>query len=46
MESAQLQKAIANSKKEMERAAAELNFIAAIKYRDEMNYLKSLLNKK
>lgn len=43
MDGLQLQKAIANSKKLMESAAAELDFIAAAKYRDEMNYLKSLL---
>src|SRR5574344_1935700 len=37
MESAQLQRAMGRSKEAVERAAAELNFIGAIKYRGEMN---------
>lgn len=45
MDDAQLKKSIANSKKLMENAASELDFISAAKYRDEMNYLKSLLKK-
>ena len=42
----QLQKAFASAKKEMERAAAELDFIRAAKFRDEMKYLGELISKK
>ena len=42
----QLQKAMASAKREMEKAAAELDFIRAAKFRDEMKYLGELLTKK
>ena len=42
----QLKRSIINSKHLMEEAAKELDFIAAAKYRDEMNALKELLFKK
>ena len=41
-----LQKMIAAAKAKMEKAAAELEFMEAAKYRDEMNTLKKLLEKK
>ncbi len=40
---AQIEKAIESAKREMEKAAAELDFLRAAKYRDEMNELKKLL---
>jgi excinuclease ABC subunit B len=46
MDKAQLLKAVASAKKEMEKAAAELDFIRAAKFRDEMNTLKELVNSK
>lgn len=46
MNKEQLQKAIASAKREMERAAADLDFIRAAKFRDEMKYLSELLVKK
>ena len=42
----QLQKAMASAKREMEKAAAELDFIRAAKFRDEMRYLGELISKK
>lgn len=42
----QLQKAMASAKREMEKAAAELDFIRAAKFRDEMKYLGELISKK
>jgi len=41
-----LEKAIEKAKKNMEKAASELNFIEAARYRDEMNELKKLLAQK
>ncbi len=41
-----LEKAIEKARKNMEKAAAELDFIEAARYRDEMNELKKLLSKK
>jgi len=41
-----LEKAIEKAKKNMEKAASELNFIEAARYRDEMNELKKLLSQK
>ncbi len=41
-----LQKMIAAAKAKMEKAAAELEFMEAAKYRDEMNTLKKLLENK
>ena len=46
MDSAQLEKMVAAAKKNMEAAAAELDFIIAARYRDEMNALKQLLEKR
>lgn len=42
----ELTKAIESAKKKMEDAAAELNFIDAAKYRDEMNGLKTIAEKR
>ena len=39
----QLKKAVISTKKEMEKAAAELDFLRAAKFRDEMNALKQLI---
>ena len=46
MSQTQLEKAIANVKKEMEKCAKELDFIQAAQYRDEMFRLKELLKEK
>lgn len=46
MDKGQLQKAVASARKEMEKAAAELDFIRAARFRDEMNALKELLETK
>ncbi len=46
MDKRQIEKSIESAKKAMERAAAELDFINAAKYRDEMNTLKELLTTK
>ena len=46
MDRGNLEKSIAYTKRLMESAAAELDFISAAKYRDEMNALKQLLSKK
>ncbi len=46
MSKEQLQKAMASAKREMEKAAAELDFIRAAKFRDEMKYLGELISKK
>ena len=46
MDKEQLQKAFASAKKEMEKAAAELDFVRAAKFRDEMKYLGELISKK
>ena len=46
MSKEQLQKAYASAKKEMEKAAAELDFMRAAKFRDEMKYLGELISKK
>jgi excinuclease ABC subunit B len=39
----QMEMAVAKAKKDMEEAAAELDFLSAAKFRDEMNALKKLL---
>ena len=46
MDKGQLQKAMASAKREMEKAAAELDFVRAAKFRDEMKYLGELISKK
>ena len=46
MNKEQLQKSIIHSRKEMEKAAKELDFIAAAKYRDELQDLERLLAEK
>ena len=46
MDRGNLEKSIAYTKRLMESAAADLDFISAAKYRDEMNALKQLLSKK
>ena len=46
MDKGDLQKVFAAAKKAMEKAAAELDFINAAKYRDEMKYLGELISKK
>ena len=46
MDKADLQKAYNAAKKAMEKAAVELDFINAAKYRDEMKYLGELISKK
>ncbi|NLB67698.1 MAG: excinuclease ABC subunit UvrB [Bacteroidales bacterium] len=43
MSPAELMRAVEAAKKKMEESAAELDFILAAKYRDEMNALKKLL---
>lgn len=43
MSNEQLKRAVLDSKHRMEEAAAEQDFIAAAKYRDEMNALKAML---
>ncbi len=45
MNNGALEKAIEQTRKKMEKAAEELNFIEAAQYRDEMNKLKELLEK-
>jgi len=42
----QLRKSIQQVRKQMEQAAKELNFLEAIRLRDEMNYLKGLVGEK
>lgn len=46
MSTGALEKAIGQAQKKMEKAAADLNFIEAAQYRDEMNKLKELLASK
>jgi excinuclease ABC subunit B len=46
MDRGQLEKMVASAKKNMEAAAAELDFMNAARYRDEMNALKELLEKR
>jgi excinuclease ABC subunit B len=46
MDESALRKAIDNIRKKMEKAASELNFIEAAKYRDEMYELEKILKKK
>ena len=46
MDKKELLRAIDRAKKEMERAAAELDFMNAAKFRDEMNALKRVLEKR
>lgn len=46
MSQVQLEKAILNTKKEMEKAAKDLDFVQAAQYRDEMFRLKELLKSK
>ena len=46
MDRGQLEKMVASARKNMEAAAAELDFINAARYRDEMNTLKELLAKR
>ncbi|MGC9341263.1 MAG: UvrB/UvrC motif-containing protein [Bacteroidales bacterium] len=41
-----MKKAIENIRKKMEKAASELNFIEAAKFRDEMFELEKMLKKK
>jgi excinuclease UvrABC nuclease subunit len=43
MSPAELIRVVEAAKKKMEESAAELDFILAAKYRDEMNALKKLL---
>ena len=43
---AQIESMIVASRKKMESAAAELDFMAAARYRDEMNALKQILETK
>ena len=46
MNAERLKKAIQHSRKEMEKAAKELDFIAAAKYRDELQELERMLSEK
>lgn len=46
MDAEALKKSIATIRKKMEKAASELNFIEAARYRDEMFELEKILNKK
>ena len=46
MDRKELLKAIDHAKKEMERAASELDFVNAAKFRDQMNNFKKILEKK
>jgi excinuclease ABC subunit B len=46
MDHSQLEKMVAAAKKNMEDAAAELDFMRAARFRDEMNALKELLKKR
>ncbi len=46
MDKKELLRAIDRAKKEMERAAAELDFMNAAKFRDEMNSMKRVLEKR
>ena len=46
MDANELQKAVDRAKKMMEKAAADLDFVNAAKYRDEMNNIKKILEKK
>jgi len=46
MNTDEIERAIENAKKQMEKAARELDFIEAAKYRDEMFALKELLDKR
>lgn len=46
MGKAEMQKAIDNTKKEMQKAAKEMDFLAAAKLRDEMFALEKLFNEK
>ena len=46
MDKKELLKAIERAKREMERAAAELDFMNAAKFRDEMNSMKRVLEKR
>ena len=46
MKPEQIKEAMNSAKVEMERAAADLDFIQAAKFRDQMNALKKLLEKK
>lgn len=46
MDKEALNKSIANIRKKMEKAASELNFIEAARYRDEMFELEKILKKK
>jgi excinuclease ABC subunit B len=46
MNSEALEKAIEKSRKSMEKAASELNFIEAARFRDEMSDLQKLLKNK
>ena len=41
-----LQKAMDQARKKMEKAASELDFIEAARYRDEMAALQKLINSK
>ena len=46
MSKEQLEKSIVNTKKQMEKAAKELDFITAARLRDEMFGLEKLMKKK
>ena len=46
MGKAELEKAIDKAKKQMEKAAKELDFIEAARFRDEMYAYQGILNKK
>ena len=46
MDRKELLKAVDHAKKEMDRAASELDFVNAAKFRDQMNNFKKILGKK
>lgn len=46
MDKAQLQKSMESARRQMEKAAAELDFLQAARFRDEMNALRKILDTK
>lgn len=46
MDKAQLQKSVESARRQMEKAAAELDFLQAARFRDEMNALREILDTK
>lgn len=46
MDKAQLQKSVESARRQMEKAAAELDFLQAARFRDEMNALRKILDTK